>query len=176
MSNTSLLSSRVPLSHLPARNIKALSYAVSACLSLGLGYYLGAHFGSKNVPLVVPIETKPELEPAPEDSDNEDDGFADGDLSSVKPRTMEPCKLVSACRRSGVDLSYDDGLHSGVDRADRFGDDSRKDRGAVRDRFLCTDVALSCSGVGMSRTLAERPLCCTYNFSVTRPWHVIRHS
>lgn len=145
-------------------------------MSLGLGFYLGAHFGSKNVPSVVPTETKPELETEPEDSDNEDEGLADGDLSSVKPRTMEPCKLVSTCQRSGVDLSYDGGLHSGVDRADRLRDDSRKDRGAVRHCFLCTDVALSCSGVGMLRALVERSLCCTYNFTVTRPWHVIRHS
>jgi hypothetical protein len=65
---------------------------------------------------------------------------------------MEPCKLVSVCQRSGVDLSYDGRLHSGVDRPDRFKDDSRKDRGAVRHCFLCIDVALSCSGVGMSHT------------------------
>ncbi|KAG6371656.1 peptidyl-tRNA hydrolase II [Boletus reticuloceps] len=80
------------------RNVKALSYAVSACVSLALGFYLGAHFGAKNVPPVVPLETKPEPKPESEDGDDEDEEWADGDLSSIKPRMMEPCKLVLVVR------------------------------------------------------------------------------
>ncbi|KAI9572670.1 peptidyl-tRNA hydrolase 2 [Boletus coccyginus] len=80
------------------RNVKALSYAISVSLSLGLGFYLGTHFGAKNVPPVAPLENKPEPEPEPEDNNDEDEELADGDLSSVKPQTMEPCKLVLVVR------------------------------------------------------------------------------
>lgn len=105
-------------------------------------------------PVILP-ETKLEPKPELEGSDDEDEELADGDLSSVKPRTMEPCKLVSTCQRPGENLSDDVGLHSGVGRANRFKDDARKDRGAVRDFFLCTGVTLSHSGVGMSCVLVE---------------------
>lgn len=92
---------KVPGAHLPARYIKVLSYAASVCLALALGYYLGVQFGTKTAsPVVVPPETKPELKPEPKDNDDEDEELADGDLSSIKPRLMEPCKLVSACHRS----------------------------------------------------------------------------
>lgn len=103
-----MLLCRVLVSHFPARNVKALSYAISVSLSLGLGFYLGTHFGAKNVPPVAPLENKPEPEPEPEDSNDEDEELADGDLSSVKPQTMEPCKLVSACQHPAEDLSYHD--------------------------------------------------------------------
>ena len=136
-----------------------LSYAISVGLALGLGFYLGAHFGTKNVPLAPPLpESEARPEPEPEESD-EDEDLADGDLSSVKPRTMEQCKLVSVSQFLVENFSDGEVQHSGVGCADRFEDDSRKDRGAVRDYFLCTDVALSRSGVGMSRVLVERLLC-----------------
>lgn len=97
----------VPTYHLPAHNMKALSYAVSACVCLAFGFYLGAHHGAKNVPQVAPLATtpQPKPEPEPEDSENEDEELADGDLSSVNPGMMEPCKLVSACQCSSEHLS-----------------------------------------------------------------------
>ncbi|KAN0100897.1 Peptidyl-tRNA hydrolase PTH2 domain containing protein [Tylopilus felleus] len=83
----------------PTRYIKVLSYAASVCLALALGYYLGVQFGTKTAsPVVVPPETKPELKPEPKDNDDEDEELADGDLSSIKPRLMEPCKLVLVVR------------------------------------------------------------------------------
>ncbi|KAH0838577.1 peptidyl-tRNA hydrolase 2 [Lanmaoa asiatica] len=81
------------------RNMKVLSYVISACLSLGLGFYLGAHFGAKDAPLPSPPpQSKAEREREPEESDNEDEELADGDLSSVKPRMLEQCKLVLVVR------------------------------------------------------------------------------
>lgn len=95
------------VSHLVAHDIKALPYAISVCFALGLGFYLGAHFGAKNVPPISP-PPKSKAEPAPEleESDDEDEYMADGDLSFVKPRMMEQCKLVSVSRFSVEDSSY----------------------------------------------------------------------
>ncbi|KAG8220085.1 peptidyl-tRNA hydrolase 2 [Butyriboletus roseoflavus] len=85
--------------HSSTREIKALSYAISVGLALGLGFYLGAHFGARNVPPASPPpECKTEAEPEQGESDGEDEDLADGDLSSVKPRTMEQCKLVLVVR------------------------------------------------------------------------------
>lgn len=73
--------------YLTPHDIKALSYWIPAsCLSLGLAFCLGAHFGAKNV--------QSKEEPDSEREGDEDEGSADGDLSSIKPRTMEQCKLV----------------------------------------------------------------------------------
>lgn len=170
---------RVLVSHLIARDIKALPYAISVCFALGLGFYLGARFCAKNVPPASPPQNsnaEPEPESEPEESDDEDEDLADGDLSSVEPRTMEQCKLVGVSQFSVQNFPYGEVQHSGVGCAHRFEDDSRKDCGAVRDCFLCIDVALSRAGVGTSRVSVERLLCWTYDFPVTPPWHVTRHS
>lgn len=79
------MSTRVLASYLTEHDIKTFSYVIPACLSLGLAFCLGAHFGAKNV------QSKEDPDLGRED---EDDGLADGDLSSIKPRMMEQCKLV----------------------------------------------------------------------------------
>jgi PTH2 family peptidyl-tRNA hydrolase len=87
----------VPISHLPACNIKAFSYVLIAGASLGLGVYLGSRFGASDVPPVTPTtEAKPEPKPEAEGSDDEDEELADGDLSAVNPRMMDQCKLVGS--------------------------------------------------------------------------------
>ena len=149
---------------LTAHDTKALSYAIPACLSLGLAFCLGAHFGAKSAP----SKEDPDLE-------REDEELADGDLSSIKPRTMEQCKLV--CSTSLVKyLHIDEVQYPGVGCTHGFEDDTRESCSAVRDSSLCTETALNCLGAGMSPVLVERALCWTNYFAVTRPWHVTRHS
>lgn len=91
-------------SHLIARDIKALSYPISVSLALGLGFYLGARFGAKNVSPPPKSKAEPEFEP--EEGDDEDLDLADGDLSSINPRMMEQCKLVSPSQFSVENFSH----------------------------------------------------------------------
>ncbi|KAF9229650.1 peptidyl-tRNA hydrolase II [Gyrodon lividus] len=83
-----------------ACKFKELSYIVVSGLFLGLGYYLGSRFGARNVPPVTPTSAaKPEFKLNAEDSDEEEDEeLADGNLSFVKPRMMDQCKLVLVVR------------------------------------------------------------------------------
>ncbi|KAH7883889.1 peptidyl-tRNA hydrolase PTH2-domain-containing protein [Phlebopus sp. FC_14] len=69
--------------------MKAVSYVSLAAVSLCLGYY----FGEKSKPKESksgPLEV--------DDSEDEDEVLADGDLSAVRPLTMQKCKLVLVVR------------------------------------------------------------------------------
>ncbi|CCM02190.1 uncharacterized protein FIBRA_04269 [Fibroporia radiculosa] len=77
-----------------------ITIVVLVATSLGVGYAIGAksasNVASQNSPAPPPlvISAPP---PAEDDSDHEED-VADGDLSSVKPGFLEPCKLVLVVR------------------------------------------------------------------------------
>ena len=65
-----------------------------------MGYWLGLSNAGKSS--VTPPPADKPLPPAPEEEDSDEEDVADGDLSAVKPGSMEPCKLVRSAMRVRV--------------------------------------------------------------------------
>ncbi|KAI8995338.1 peptidyl-tRNA hydrolase PTH2-domain-containing protein [Trametes punicea] len=81
---------------------QSVIFAVSLLASLSAGYALGAWtsgHGNKVASGSRPAsEEVQSAKQAQEESDREDEDLADGDLSSVKPGFLEPCKMVLVVR------------------------------------------------------------------------------
>ncbi len=77
--------------------------AAITLVALSAGYAFGARSATTRVQQTKPGPPSQELpqttKDAKDESESEEEDLADGDLASVKPGLLEPCKLVSPVNR-----------------------------------------------------------------------------